>query len=119
MGNSTLGSVLTGVYLSHGANPDDKKYLIFNDSVQDTAHQAGYISARTFRFNVRRLCYHITKSLSKDKMSLEDVSAALHKKLKALWQGAQSSDKDATSELVNLIPQDLWEFWLSKKKCNP
>lgn len=119
---SNLSSVMTGLFLAHGANPADKKHLIFNDSVQDTAHQAGYISARTFRFNMRRLIHQCALAVADHDapIDLNQLLTELDSSITSLWQAAQT--KAATEQkarLVQLIPQDLWEYWQSKAPVNP
>lgn len=119
---SNLGSVVTGLFLAHGANPEDKKHLIFNDSVQDTAHQAGYISARTFRFNMRRLVYQCGVAVADQNRTIDfcRLLAELDSSVATLWQAASTkAGSEQMSRLVQLIPQDLWEYWLSLAPVNP
>jgi DEAD/DEAH box helicase domain-containing protein len=50
------GATLASVAISHlYTTPlnQDKKLLVFTDSVQDAAHRAAFFSARTYRFNLR------------------------------------------------------------------
>ena len=54
---STLSSVAISQVLSSdfdNANANDRKILVFTNSVQDAAHQAGFYEARTFRFLFRQ-----------------------------------------------------------------
>lgn len=54
---STLSSVAISQVLSSDfdhADEKDRKILVFNNSVQDAAHQAGFYEARTFRFLFRQ-----------------------------------------------------------------
>jgi DEAD/DEAH box helicase domain-containing protein len=124
LGSSIMGSILTGLYLAHGANPSDKKYLIFNDSVQDAAHQAGYISARSFRFNLRRMMWSVAKAQFEkcpDEKSFPwtALGAALKAHITGLWQLGSKGDKEASRILAQIIPQDLWEYWESQNMGNP
>jgi DEAD/DEAH box helicase domain-containing protein len=49
---ASLLSVLVGHLFATPKNRD-RKLLVFTDSVQDAAHRAGYLSARTYRFILR------------------------------------------------------------------
>jgi DEAD/DEAH box helicase domain-containing protein len=49
---ASLTSVLVGQLYASNFN-SDKKLLTFSDSVQDAAHRAGFMAARTYRFNFR------------------------------------------------------------------
>lgn len=49
---ASLTSVLVGQLYASNFNRD-KKLLTFSDSVQDAAHRAGFMAARTYRFNFR------------------------------------------------------------------
>jgi hypothetical protein len=54
---STLSSVAISQVLSSDfdhADEKERKILVFNNSVQDAAHQAGFYEARTFRFLFRQ-----------------------------------------------------------------
>jgi DEAD/DEAH box helicase domain-containing protein len=128
---SMLASVLSSSFLAHGANPDDRKILMFNDSVQDTAHQAGYISARSYRFNLRRVLYRILKELSQDDLAkglnLADFRQRATRHLAQMWQDAgreranskTRQDREKTRELMQLIPKDLWDQWTGSGQGNP
>lgn len=50
--NSTLGAVVIEQSWASPFN-DDKKLIAFSDSVQDSAHRAGFFTARTYRNTVR------------------------------------------------------------------
>jgi DEAD/DEAH box helicase domain-containing protein len=126
---SMIGSVLSGTFLAHGANPDDRKLLLFNDSVQDTAHQAGYISARSYRFNLRRFLYQRLQShgpgQTNESIGLADLHELTRQYCHDLWQKARNeqrpSENDATAsrQLMQIIPRDLWEFWKFRSHQNP
>lgn len=62
--NSTLGSVIIEQSWSSPFN-DDKKLIAFSDSVQDSAHRAGFFTARTYLNTVRtglaRVIDHVAK----------------------------------------------------------
>lgn len=117
-GGSMLTSVLAGSYLSHGANPKEKKLLIFNDSVQDAAHQAGYFSNRAFRFNLRRYLFKLFGDRS---CTLPEMRTTIEKDLFDRFKlaheeiapkiKARSGSSRAREELSFLIPPDLWNRW--------
>ena len=64
---STLSSVAISQVLSSdfdNANADDRKILVFTNSVQDAAHQAGFYEARTYRFLFRQSMQKYINTLS-------------------------------------------------------
>ncbi|MHA7142861.1 DEAD/DEAH box helicase [Arthrobacter sp. Sr33] len=51
---ATLTSVaVSNLFGARGLDPREKKALVFTDSVQDAAHRAGFIQARSHTFNLR------------------------------------------------------------------
>ncbi len=115
-GASMLTSVMVNSFLASGSNPSDKKFLIFNDSLQDTAHQAGYLSARGFRFNFRRFLLKQINQDTKDE-SLSEVLDRLSESVNNLWQGAkQPGAHELKFELLQIVPKDLWERWQTTQK---
>lgn len=130
VGGSMLGSVLTSVFLAHGANPDDRKVLIFNDSVQDAAHQAGYMGARGYRFNVRRYFAKVLGELrSKNPaghLTLEEIRDHVIREVAALWEaagvearGRGEGSRGARRRLMQIVPKDLWERWRAQVPTVP
>ncbi len=117
-GASMLTSVMVNSFLASGSNPSDKKFLIFNDSLQDTAHQAGYLSARGFRFNFRRFLLKQINQDTKDE-SFKEVLSKLKNSIENLWQGAKQLGTDKVKfELLQIVPKDLWERWQVKSKSS-
>lgn len=49
---ASLAAVMVGQLFGSRFNPD-KKLIAFSDSVQDAAHRAGFLAARTWRLNLR------------------------------------------------------------------
>ncbi|WP_021591493.1 DEAD/DEAH box helicase [Actinomadura welshii] len=49
----TVTQLMAGLQLS--ADPRRRKTLLFNDSVQDAAHRAGFVANRSYAFSLRRL----------------------------------------------------------------
>lgn len=108
---SVLGSIITSSFLTSDFNPEDRKFLIFNDSVQDASHQAGYISASGYRFNTRRFFYQTLKSIPVENgLSVKAAFQAIEERLNELWERA-SSDREARKIISHLIPKSLWERW--------
>ena len=65
---STLSSVAISQVLSSDfdhADEKERKILVFNNSVQDAAHQAGFYEARTFRFLFRQSMQQYINTLQK------------------------------------------------------
>ncbi|WP_054812006.1 DEAD/DEAH box helicase [Nocardia arizonensis] len=55
-GLASLASVAITQLFSRGQlEPDQRKTLLFNDSVQDAAHRAGFVANRSYTFSLRRL----------------------------------------------------------------
>jgi len=111
---SLLTSVMSGAFLSHPANPDDRKLLIFNDSIQDAAHQAGYVSHRSFRFGLRRFVASLVReSGAKEKTNLRMLRQYLRKEILDLCHRAEDDSSaerhEARMRLATLIPIDLWQ----------
>jgi DEAD/DEAH box helicase domain-containing protein len=120
---SMLGSILSGVFLSHAGNPDDKKHLIFNDSVQDAAHQAGYLGARSYRFNVRRLLLQMAEEVRgtrvADRIPFSALETALKQHVSVVWDAAKKNDRDSRRELFRIVPKELWDLWHDRDESNP
>ncbi|MGI8309342.1 DEAD/DEAH box helicase [Saccharopolyspora hattusasensis] len=60
-------STLTSVALSHlfghaGIPEQEKKTLVFTDSVQDAAHRAGFIESRAYAFNLRSALHRAVRA---------------------------------------------------------
>lgn len=87
---STLSSVAISQVLSSDfdhAEEKDRKILVFTNSVQDAAHQAGFYEARTFRFLFRQSMQQYINSLDKPVNVAE-----LQKGFKEYWKGKLSED---------------------------
>ncbi|MEP9394532.1 DEAD/DEAH box helicase [Gordonia sp. VNK1] len=94
MGSSVATLLSVGLTTEFGSQvlPDDeKKTLVFTDSVQDAAHRAAFIEGRAFAFNFRSALF---RAASADRLSLADAGAAL---------GATT----AIDELYALTPPDF------------
>ncbi|MEV4322374.1 DEAD/DEAH box helicase [Microbispora rosea] len=55
-GLASLASVaITQLFAGGQLEPEQRKTLLFNDSVQDAAHRAGFVANRSYAFSLRRL----------------------------------------------------------------
>ncbi|WP_055482043.1 DEAD/DEAH box helicase [Sphaerimonospora mesophila] len=55
-GLASLASVVvTQLFAGGQLEPEQRKTLLFNDSVQDAAHRAGFVANRSYAFSLRRL----------------------------------------------------------------
>ena len=57
------------------SSPDPKKTLLFNDSVQDAAHRAGFVASRSYSFSLRTLLAAVLDSYPGRQASLNDLIA--------------------------------------------
>lgn len=98
---STLSSVAISQVLSSdfdNANAEERKILVFTNSVQDAAHQAGFYEARTFRFLFRQSMQKYINTLSEPINIVE-----LQKGFKEYWH-KQLTDEDYYNRF---LPADL------------
>ncbi|MFC4529331.1 DEAD/DEAH box helicase [Sphaerisporangium dianthi] len=92
-GLASLASVtITQLFAGDQLEPRQRKTLLFNDSVQDAAHRAGFVANRSYTFSLRRL---LTSRLDQTPTLLNDLVADLI---------AAASDADVLSAVV---PPDL------------
>ena len=98
---STLSSVAISQVLSSDfdhADEKERKILVFNNSVQDAAHQAGFYEARTFRFLFRQSMQQYINTLD------HPVNIAeLQQGFKEYWK-AKLSEEDYYNRF---LPADL------------
>lgn len=98
---STLSSVAISQVLSSDfdhADEKERKILVFNNSVQDAAHQAGFYEARTFRFLFRQSMQQYINTLD------QPVNIAeLQQGFKDYWK-AKLSEEDYYNRF---LPADL------------
>jgi len=98
---STLSSVAISQVLSSdfdSAKADERKILVFTNSVQDAAHQAGFYEARTFRFLFRQSMQKYINTLS-EPVNIVD----LQKGFKDYWHSLLTDE-----EYYNrFLPADL------------
>ncbi|MFB6888561.1 DEAD/DEAH box helicase [Kitasatospora sp. NPDC056327] len=91
---ASITRLFTGGELDEKA--DERKTLMFNDSVQDAAHRAGFVANRSYTFSLRAL---LVAHLSQDRpTALNDLIAEVI---------ADSTDADT---LVAVVPPDLHDL---------
>lgn len=72
---ATLTSVALGhLFGSADVEPEQKKTLVFADSVQDASHRAGFIESRSFALNFRSLLY---RAFGGTGLALSEVDSAV------------------------------------------
>ena len=81
-GLASLASVAITELFTGGelADPDngkrsEKKTLLFNDSVQDAAHRAGFVASRSYSFSLRALLAAVLETYPGGQASLNDLIA--------------------------------------------
>jgi hypothetical protein len=67
-----ITELFTGGQLS---DPRKKKTLLFNDSVQDAAHRAGFVASRSYSFSLRTLLAAVLDNHPGRQASLNDLIA--------------------------------------------
>lgn len=105
-GVSTLASVVLGHLFGHkDVEAEQKKTLVFTDSVQDAAHRAGFVEARAYAFNLRSLLHRAVRDTG---VRLDQVAANL------------VADAGAVERYALLPPalsdrEDFRQFWASRR----
>jgi replicative superfamily II helicase len=74
-GLASLASVAITELFTGGQLADSKKTLLFNDSVQDAAHRAGFVASRSYSFSLRTLLAAILEQAPGRQASLNDLIA--------------------------------------------
>ncbi|NJD36340.1 MAG: DEAD/DEAH box helicase [Betaproteobacteria bacterium] len=99
---ASLAAVMLGQLFGSRFNPD-KKLIAFSDSVQDAAHRAGFLAARTWRLNLRpALAQTIAEAADRGQpLTLAELPAAFERK----WRTALGIDHYVVSFLQ---PQLYW-----------
>lgn len=118
---NTLASVISGeMFLSNLSPKSGKRLLVFAEAVQDASHRAGYLNARTYRFNMRTAMQGTLLGFMAENPSpsRNDVQLkALAKQLLSDWTERLGS-KNAS--IAALTPSDLMvlpeyeDFWKGK-----
>jgi ATP-dependent helicase YprA (DUF1998 family) len=106
-----LSVAVSGLFGSDLLNPGEKKALVFTDSVQDAAHRAGFVQARSHTFTLRStlrtaLAETIAATgadLSTGRATLDDVVST------ALRLAAPGTGQGSAAQRFALTPPDLTE----------
>lgn len=103
---ATLSSITVSQILASDLDNRDEKYrkvLAFTNSVQDAAHQAGFIEARNYRFTFRSSLQRVLNELKKP-VSIEE----LQKEFISYWKQSpgESGKEDAESYYYRFFPSD-------------
>lgn len=116
---ATLTSVaVTNLFGAKELDLQEKKALVFTDSVQDAAHRAGFIQARSHVFNLRT-------ALSESLAQILETNSVKETSLQDLIQQSLTTAKTSRnpSDRFKLVPPDLiyrsdfQPFWDSKLKA--
>ncbi|MAU84682.1 MAG: helicase [Gordonia sp.] len=94
MGSSVATLLSVGLTTEFGSSviaDDEKKTLVFTDSVQDAAHRAAFIEGRAFAFNFRSAVF---RSVGDGPTNLVEVSRQL-------------ADESSTDDLYAITPPDF------------
>ncbi|MDO4231344.1 MAG: DEAD/DEAH box helicase [Lautropia sp.] len=100
---ASMSAVMLAQLFGSRFNPD-KKLIAFSDSVQDAAHRAGFLSARTWRLNFRPALAQVIKSAENagEPLSL----AALPTAFEQHWLASMSTE----NYIASFMPSQL--HWL-------
>ncbi|MER6062439.1 DEAD/DEAH box helicase [Streptomyces sp. NPDC001792] len=83
---------------------DRRKTLIFNDSVQDAAHRAGFVASRAWKFSLRALVQEQLAERSAEEPGFAENGVPLNELIASLVKRA-SVDKEKL--LASVVPPDL------------
>ncbi|MDQ0296366.1 ATP-dependent helicase YprA (DUF1998 family)/ribosomal protein L37AE/L43A [Streptomyces sp. DSM 41037] len=83
---------------------DARRTLIFNDSVQDAAHRAGFVASRAWKFSLRSLVHEQLAKRSAEEPGFAAEGVPLNELIAALVRRA-SVDKEKL--LASVVPPDL------------
>lgn len=72
---ASLAAVMVGQLFASRFNAD-KKLIAFSDSVQDAAHRAGFLAARTWRLNLRPALAQVIAQAGERPLTLAELPAA-------------------------------------------
>ena len=97
---ASLAAVMVGQLFSSGYN-QDKKLIAFSDSVQDAAHRAGFLAARTWRLNLRPALAQTIAAAAATGQPL--MLAELPKAFEAQWRAALGDNH----YVANFLPPQL------------
>lgn len=97
---ASLAAVMLGQLFSTKFNAD-KKLIAFSDSVQDAAHRAGFLAARTWRLNMRPALAQVIARAVEEGYALS--LAELPKAFEQYWRGIMGD----AHYLANFVPPQM------------
>lgn len=89
--SATLSAAMTGHLHSSDAN-DDRKLISFSDSVQDAAHRAGFMEARSYVYTLRQAVAGLMRDAEGDRLDFEGFLA----KLADFWKDRVGGRRELT-----------------------
>ncbi len=101
---ASLSAVMLAQLFGSGFNPD-KKLIAFSDSVQDAAHRAGFLAARTWRLNFRPAVAQVIQVAEEDgvPLSLAALPAAFEKH----WLSRMPLEMPLENYIATFLPSQL------------
>ncbi|OPC84542.1 hypothetical protein B4N89_29710 [Embleya scabrispora] len=124
-GVAPLASVVVTQLFTGGELPkrdkhgrDHRRTLIFNDSVQDAAHRAGFVASRAWKFSLRSLVHQQLESRARENPVLGTEGIPLNELIAALVSRAAVSEERLLSSVVppDLHDVDQVKALLARKK---
>ncbi|WP_030744797.1 DEAD/DEAH box helicase [Streptomyces sp. NRRL S-31] len=113
-GVAPLASVVVTQLFTGGELPDRdeegrdrRKTLIFNDSVQDAAHRAGFVASRSWKFSLRSLIHEQLSVRMRDSEEFAADGVPLNELISALVSRAAVQEERLLSSVV---PPDLHDM---------
>ncbi|WP_037801852.1 DEAD/DEAH box helicase [Streptomyces sp. NRRL F-5135] len=87
---------------AHGK--DRRRTLMFNDSVQDAAHRAGFVASRAWKFSLRSLVHSELARLTAEKAEYRESGVPLNELIASM---AASAAVREAGLLASVVPPDL------------
>ncbi|MEU6196729.1 DEAD/DEAH box helicase [Streptomyces sp. NPDC047061] len=110
-GVAPLASVVVTQLFTGGELPDEdeekrdrRKTLIFNDSVQDAAHRAGFVASRAWKFSLRSLIHEQLSLRVRTEPAFAADGVPLNELIAAMVSRAAVQEKRV---LASVVPPDL------------
>lgn len=116
---ATLTSVaVTNLFGAKDLDLQEKKALVFTDSVQDAAHRAGFIQARSHVFNLRTaFAGALQESLESNRTSETSLQELVQQNFSAAKQGPQASERFKLVPPELIYRKDFQPFWDRKSQA--
>ncbi|MDX3116727.1 DEAD/DEAH box helicase [Streptomyces scabiei] len=118
-GVAPLASVVVTQLFTGGELPDEdeekrdrRKTLIFNDSVQDAAHRAGFVASRAWKFSLRSLIHEQLSERVRTDPAFAGDGVPLNELIASLVSRAAVQEKRV---LASVVPPDLHDVTQVKR----